>query len=326
MQRAGILNSKSGTWLERLATQSFPGTSLMSKIAYEKHEKELKSVGLIDEHNQPTFLGDDGKPDLLKLTRIAGEHLAAMPDIDRLATEKAIWGQQGGRAAAFFSDPTNQKILAQSAAGEKDFKSGAEAWQAAQANSPIVQMRTAFADFNSALMNIGATTLPLATTGIRALDGIVRGISDWSKDGPNKDLIDHYNAVTDSHIHTGRDPRSPQTGTLAYFPALDASHSPSGPHGVVGPAGPNVARAISAPPVTVNAQITAPLNGEIHATFGSITANFPGIGSLVGQIASAVAGKLSGQLRTGIAAPSSSGFNSAAHPASPDMGAYGPSY
>ena len=45
MQRAGILNSKSGTWLERLATQSFPGTSLMSKIAYEKHEKELKAVG-----------------------------------------------------------------------------------------------------------------------------------------------------------------------------------------------------------------------------------------------------------------------------------------
>ena len=98
-----------------------------------------------------------------------------------------------------------------------------------------------------------------------------------------------------SHPYEGRDPRSPQTGPFAYAPP-------------------------PAPAVTVNA------TGNMTATFGSITANFGNLGMLVGNIANAVAGKISGQLKSGMSAPSGTGFNSGAHAPTPDMGPYGPSY
>jgi hypothetical protein len=74
---------------------------------------------------------------------------------------------------------------------------------------------------------------------------------------------------------------------------------------------------LQAPPVTVNTQVNAPVTGEIRATFGNITANFPGLGALVGQIGSEVAGKLFGSLRSGTVT-GSAGFDGQMHPAVPD--------
>jgi hypothetical protein len=162
MERAGITNTKAGTWISQLGMQSFPGTSLMSRMAFAKHESALKQLGLIDEHDKPTWFTDD-RPDLVKMTGIAGEHIAAMDPAHRLAIEKALWGQQGGRAAGFFADPTNRSIMAAVAGEEKDFISGEAMWKQSLQNSPMVQFRTSWASFNAALMDTGRLVLPYVT-------------------------------------------------------------------------------------------------------------------------------------------------------------------
>ena len=45
MQRAGIQNTKSGTWISQLATQSFPGTSLMSRMLFKNTNKRCAIWG-----------------------------------------------------------------------------------------------------------------------------------------------------------------------------------------------------------------------------------------------------------------------------------------
>ncbi|HYA07481.1 MAG TPA: hypothetical protein VEF90_16470 [Xanthobacteraceae bacterium] len=163
MERAGIMNTKAGTWISQLATRSFPGTSLMSKMLFRQHEPSLRKLGLIDDRGNPTWF-TDGRPDLVKMTGIAGERIEKLDVKDRLAVEKALWGDQGGRAAAFFSDPTNRSIMAAVAGEEKDFISGEAMWKQSLENSPIVQFRTAFAGLNVELMNLGSNVLPYATS------------------------------------------------------------------------------------------------------------------------------------------------------------------
>jgi hypothetical protein len=66
LTRAGATNSKSGTWLRNMMLNSMPGTSLMSKVAFEKHEDALKALGLVDDKNNPTWF-TNGKPDPFKM-------------------------------------------------------------------------------------------------------------------------------------------------------------------------------------------------------------------------------------------------------------------
>ena len=167
MERAGITNTKAGTWISQLATQSFPGTSLMSKMLFKKHEAALKMLGLVDDHDNPTWF-IDGKPDLVKMTGIAGDAIQKMDPAHRLAVEKALWGQQGGRAAGFFADPTNRNIMAAVAGQEKDFISGEAMWKQSLDNSPIVQFRTAFAGLNVELINLGSNVLPYVTSMLKS--------------------------------------------------------------------------------------------------------------------------------------------------------------
>ena len=107
MMRGGILNTKSGTWLRQLGVRSLPGTSVMSKQAFKKHEQALGELGLIDNKNQPTWF-TNGAPDLVKLLGMASTHLQSMPIAQRAGVMQQLFGSQGSGAAAFLSDP---KIL-----------------------------------------------------------------------------------------------------------------------------------------------------------------------------------------------------------------------
>jgi hypothetical protein len=156
MQRAGIMNTKSGTWLDNMFERSFPGTSLMSERLFKAHESALSRLGLIDSNHKQTFLGEDGKPDAFRFMDILGKSIAGMPKGDMLAVMKSLFGMQGEKAAAFFSDATNQKMIQQSREDEKNFKSGKAGWKDANENSPIVQFRTSFAGLNVELMNLGS--------------------------------------------------------------------------------------------------------------------------------------------------------------------------
>jgi hypothetical protein len=169
MQRAGILNSKSGTWIENMLERSFPGTSVMSKMAFQKHESALKELGLIDDKDKQTFLDADGHPDLFKFFDIISERSRALPKNEMLGVFKQLFGQQGERAAAFFSDPTNAAMLKASIAGKDDFVSGDALWSGARDKDPVVMFRTSIAAFNAELIDAAEKELPQATKGFKEL-------------------------------------------------------------------------------------------------------------------------------------------------------------
>jgi hypothetical protein len=62
LARGGATNTKSGTWLREMMIRAMPGTSMMSKMAFKKHEEALKAFGLVDDDDKPTFF-TNGKPD-----------------------------------------------------------------------------------------------------------------------------------------------------------------------------------------------------------------------------------------------------------------------
>jgi hypothetical protein len=192
MQRAGILNSKSGTWIENMLERSFPGTSVMSNLAFKKHETALKELGLIDDKGKQTFLDANGRPDLFKFFDTVSEHSRDLPKNEMLGVYKQLFGQQGERAAAFFSDPTNEAMLKASIAGKDDFVSGEALWNAAREQDPVVTFRTSLAAFNRELIDAAEKELPEATKGLKEiiddfhslgsfLDGLNTSASDLGK-------------------------------------------------------------------------------------------------------------------------------------------------
>ena len=183
MQRAEIMNTKSGTWLDNMFERSFPGTSLMSNRLYKAHEAALQRLNLIDKDHKQTFLGDDGKPDAFKFMDILGKAIDGMPKGDMLAVMKSLFGMQGEKAAAFFSDATNQKMIQQSREDEKNFKTGEAAWKDANENSPIVQFRTSFAGLNVELMNLGSNVLPYVTSMLKQANETLGGKGELAVGG-----------------------------------------------------------------------------------------------------------------------------------------------
>jgi hypothetical protein len=163
LQRAGVMNTKSGTWIDNMFERSFPGTSLMSERLFLTHEKALRTLGLIDSKDHQTFLGDDGRPDAYRFMDILGSSVEKMDKTLLLATFKSLFGAQGEKAAAFFSDPVTRQQIKLAQANEPGFVGGEKMWSDTLANSPIVQFRTAFAGLNVELINLGSNVLPYVT-------------------------------------------------------------------------------------------------------------------------------------------------------------------
>jgi hypothetical protein len=192
LTRAGATSTKSGTWLRELALRAMPGTSLVSKTAFEKHETALKALGLVDDRGRPTWF-TDGKPDLFKLTEIAGANAGKIPLTERAGIERQLFGAQGSGAFALLTDPAVRQQV-QSLRGEMDspeFRNRYASFMSDYAKqSPVQQFRTTLADFQNVLMDIGTTVLPSVTGALRdfksALDSI-RSILPGPSDGRSGD-------------------------------------------------------------------------------------------------------------------------------------------
>ena len=117
LRRAGATSTKSGTWLREMALRAMPGTSLMSKMAYKKHESALHDIGLVDDSGKPTWF-TDGKPDLLKMLDIGGAGAAKIPLTKRAALERSLFGAQGGGGFALLADPAVREQNSQSSKGD----------------------------------------------------------------------------------------------------------------------------------------------------------------------------------------------------------------
>lgn len=172
LTRAGATNTKSGTWLRNMALGAMPGTSLMSKMSFEKHEEALKALGLVDDKNNPTWF-TDGKPDLIKLLGIAGDHASGIPLTKRAAYEKQVFGSQGFGGFALLSDPAVKQQIAAlgSEMNSPEFKARyGNFMQDYRDQSPLQEGRQTLADAQNALMDLGKTVLPAFTLAIKSVD------------------------------------------------------------------------------------------------------------------------------------------------------------
>lgn len=179
LTRAGATSTKSGTWLREMALRAMPGTAgLMSKMAFKKHEEALKAMGLVDDNDKPTWFTND-KPDIFKMLDIAGAHAAAIPLDKRAAYERSLFGAQGGGGFALLADPavreqvTNLRQEMDSPAFKNRYAAFTENYQA---GSTVQLARTALADFNITMMELGKDILPPVSGALRDFKSAIEGV------------------------------------------------------------------------------------------------------------------------------------------------------
>jgi hypothetical protein len=188
LARAGATNTKSGTWLREMAVRAMPGTSMMSKMAFHKHEAALKRMGLVDDQDKPTWF-TDGKPDLEKMLSIAGPRAAQIPVAERAGLERQLFGAQGGGAFALLADPAvNAQVKAlRQTMDSPEFKNRYAGFtEAYKEGSTVQQARTGMAEFNVTMMDIAKITLPAVNNSLGGFKTMLEGIRSVLPGGSGK--------------------------------------------------------------------------------------------------------------------------------------------
>lgn len=178
LTRAGATSTKSGTWLREMALRAMPGTSMMSKMAFKKHEQALKELGLVDENHNPTWF-TDGKPDLLKMLDIGGTNAQKIPLTRRAGLERQLFGAQGGGGFALLADPAvrEQVQTLMKEMNSPEFRNRYAGFsENYKAGSTVQNARTAMADFNITAMELGKITLPAINGGLKDFKSVLEGI------------------------------------------------------------------------------------------------------------------------------------------------------
>lgn len=178
LTRAGATSTKSGTWLREMALRAMPGTSMMSKLAFKKHEAALKEFGLVDDKDRPTWF-TDGKPDIFKMLEIAGSRAKNIPIEKRAGFERQLFGAQGGGGFALLADPAvrEQVQALMKEMNSPEFKNRYAGFaENYKAGSTVQRARTAMADFNITAMELGKNTLPSVNAALHNFKSIMEGI------------------------------------------------------------------------------------------------------------------------------------------------------
>ncbi len=191
MQRAGVLSSKSGTWVNQGLTREFVETATISGHAAEKQREALKSLGLIDADGKSTVIDAKGHLSIIGLAQqlqkakaqfekdyggLAGAHL--------VAAENQAFGVQGGRFIGMLSTPQMVEQLPGLMASMKRMPDAQQYFRDMFEASPAQQGRTALADFNKELMDVAAHAFPFASWALQTLDSVLKaadGMEDMGK-------------------------------------------------------------------------------------------------------------------------------------------------
>jgi hypothetical protein len=189
LTRAGATSTKSGTWLREMALRAMPGTTLMSKISFKKHEEALKELGLVDGSGKPTWFDDKGKPDIMKMLDIAGARGSAIPLERRAGLERQLFGAQGGGGFALLADPAVreqvQNLMREMNSPEFKNRYGGFV-QAYQEGSTVQQARTAMAELNITMQELGKDILPSVNVALHGFKPTLEGIRNLLSGGDGK--------------------------------------------------------------------------------------------------------------------------------------------
>ncbi|MHB8391723.1 MAG: hypothetical protein ACYDBH_19450 [Acidobacteriaceae bacterium] len=155
MMQAGILNSKSGTWLNDMALNALPNTLGSGLFTNKNQNAALQALGLYT--NGKSNFYKHGQLDLMKMVSIlAADRIRMAPEQFNPAIRQAF-ALQGMRAAALFSEPQvlhNLKVLMDMSAKAQAPIQIAEVLRQL---SPVAQGAQLTANAKMALMNATAT-------------------------------------------------------------------------------------------------------------------------------------------------------------------------
>jgi hypothetical protein len=176
LQRQGVLNTKSGTWLRELGARALPGNlAQMSDRQRERRMAAGRELGLLDDKGHATFL-TNGRPDFMKVLDIASEHAAKIPIERRSGVERDYFGTQGAGALAVLGDPVVRAQITALKAELAEFHTGSDFFEKFNKESPAQQARTAFGDLSNVLTDLGESVLPPVTTAFRSIAAVLEAV------------------------------------------------------------------------------------------------------------------------------------------------------
>jgi hypothetical protein len=179
MSTGGATSSKSGTWLRTLFQRSLDPKNTGSP--------EWHKLGLMDSHNQPTFV-HNGVPSLTEFLTTMSENLAHMPLMEKIRLFKRF-GERGGSALGMLAQPFMLERLRnlKTEMQDPDTKANWEHFQEKyNAQSPIQNFRLAMQDFNIALMEITKSVMPSVTGALKDFDGTIKHVKGMLPGGETK--------------------------------------------------------------------------------------------------------------------------------------------
>jgi hypothetical protein len=175
LERSGVFNTKSGTWLREMALRALPPMrhTIMSRsqqLAYQQKMEIETKLGLVDSKGKPTwFTAPGGKPNELDMLTKVYEHAKNMSPVDRTQAEQFLFGKQGGGAVGVLTDPRVLSQLAIMKEEAKGYKPGVEYFKYMYENSPGQQVSQAWVAMQNVLVDIGQVALPFAIGGLRSV-------------------------------------------------------------------------------------------------------------------------------------------------------------
>jgi hypothetical protein len=156
MNRAGITNTKAGTWLADAFVNLQPKTLGSALFKSSPQTKALHQLGLLDAQNHLTYLGKDGKVDAMRALQIVHAHIEKMSPTEAEGIVLRAVGKQGGRGILTLADSSVLPQLSSILAAQASVEDPNGIRNEILANSPGAKARLTAANAELTAMNATA--------------------------------------------------------------------------------------------------------------------------------------------------------------------------
>ena len=182
MMQAGILNTKSGTWINNMAMNALPNTLGSGLFSNKKQNEALHLLGLY-KGNKAQFY-KHGEFNLMQEVAILADARTRMDALKFNAATRQAFGIQGQRAASLFSEPQVVENLATLRALSQNAQSPMDVGEAIQTLSMVGQADKTIANANMTLMNATTTFMGPASAAMSGASSFFGRTADYTKQHP----------------------------------------------------------------------------------------------------------------------------------------------
>lgn len=184
MQRAGIQNTKAGTWIADLFMNAVPGNFGAGLFHNTKQSSAMHALGLLDAQNHLTYLDKQGRLDPLLFIERLATGLDKLSPIARAAALKQAFGTQGARAGALLSDDKVRAMLPMLEAAMKHLENPEEARRQALQGNPAAQAHQVITNAQLAITNASATFMGPVNAALSALAPATATSAEFAQNHP----------------------------------------------------------------------------------------------------------------------------------------------